>query len=349
MRVRLPRKILIVDDERSVTGSLDLILSDAGFEVLTAHSFAESIRVLSEVQVDLVITDLRLSDASGIDLITHIKSETPDTEVILMTAYGSLDITIEAIKRGAYYYLEKPYTPDRLFTLIDRALQLATLRRENKTLKRTLAGDSETFGMIGRDSKMRQIIETIRTAAPSDASVLIEGESGTGKELIAAAFHAQSQRASGPFIRINCAAIPHELIESELFGYKKGSQVQSRGRLDVRYRRQAGDRQVAECPRSLCVAQGGPLAYGDRRQRSPGYMDAHLRPGENGPDGGFDRRCQWKEKPKSRKQGRRPSHEVYISHRNHSAAGSRFHPGRGPGSAARPKAETTCAAGIAAA
>ena len=217
------KKILVVDDEPSITGSLELILSGAGYEVLTAHSVADAIGVLKETRVDLVITDLRLSDATGIDLTMHIKRNTPDVEVILMTAYGSIDVTIEAIKAGAYYYLEKPYTPDRLFALVDRALQLAALRHENESLKRTLAGDSETFGMIGRDPKMCQIFETIRTAAPSDASVLIEGESGTGKELISSAFHTQSQRADGPFIRINCAAIPHELIESELFGYKKGA------------------------------------------------------------------------------------------------------------------------------
>lgn len=223
MIARTPKKILVVDDEPSVTGSLSLILTEAGFEVLTAQSFAESLVILKQVPVDLVITDLRLADASGIDLITHVKRTTPDVEVILMTGYGSLDITIEAIKAGAYYYLEKPYTPDRLFTLVDRALQLQALKHENESLKRTLAGDGETFGMIGRDTRMCQIFETIRTAAPSDASVLIEGESGTGKELIAAAFHTQSQRAAGPFIRINCAAIPHELIESELFGYKRGA------------------------------------------------------------------------------------------------------------------------------
>ena len=223
MKVNVSKKILIVDDEKHVTEPLDLILTDAGFTVLTAHSVADSIRILKETPVDLVITDLRISDASGIDLITHIKRETPEIEVILMTGFGSLDITIEAIKAGAYYYLEKPYTRERLFMLVDRALQFSELRIENETLKRTLGGDSETFGMIGRDAKIRQIIETIRTAAPSDASVLIEGESGTGKELIATAFHNQSQRASGPFIRINCAAIPHELIESELFGYKKGA------------------------------------------------------------------------------------------------------------------------------
>ena len=223
MIARPPKKILVVDDEPSVTGALELILSEGGYDVLIAHTFADSTKHLSESQVDLVITDLRLSDATGIDLIKHVKQNTPEVEVILMTGYGSLDITIEAIKAGAYYYLEKPYTPDRLFALVDRALQLASLRQENETLKRTLAGDSETFGMIGRDAKMTQIFETIRTAAPSDASVLIEGESGTGKELIASAFHTQSQRATGPFIRINCAAIPHELIESELFGYKKGA------------------------------------------------------------------------------------------------------------------------------
>jgi len=223
VKTRRPKRILLVDDEKSSKRSLDLILSDAGFEVLTAESLAESIKILRNVSVDLVITDLRLSDANWIDLITHIKSDAPETEVILMTAYGSIDITIEAIKRGAYYYLEKPCTPECLFALVERALQFAALRRENENLKLTLGGEAETFGMIGRDPKMRQIIETIRTAAPSGASVLIEGESGTGKELIATAFHTQSQRASGPFIRINCAAMPHELIESELFGYKKGA------------------------------------------------------------------------------------------------------------------------------
>lgn len=188
MSSRRTRKILVVDDEPSVTGSLEVILSGAGFEVLTANSFAAATAILNRTTFDLVITDLRISDASGIDLIKHIKRNTPETEVILMTAYGSLDVTIEAIKAGAYYYLEKPYTADRLFTLLERAFQLLDLRHENESLKKKIAGDGETFGMIGRDPRMHQIFETIRTAAPSDASVLIEGESGTGKELIATAF-----------------------------------------------------------------------------------------------------------------------------------------------------------------
>jgi two-component system response regulator AtoC len=219
----LLKSILVVDDEPSITSALELILSESGFQVLTAHNFAEATKTLSDVDIDLVITDFCLPDATGIDLIIHIKKGTPDREVILMTGHGSLDITIEAIKCGAYYYLEKPFTPDRLLALVERALQFASLKRENQTLKRTLATDSDTYGMIGRDPKMREIMETIRMTARSDASVLIEGESGTGKELIAAAFHNQSQRAAGPFIRINSAAIPHELIESELFGYKRGA------------------------------------------------------------------------------------------------------------------------------
>src|SRR5689334_2091471 len=217
------KSILIVDDDTSVTESLGLVLQEGGFRVFEAYNFAESIAILNSTQFDLVITDFCLPDATGIEVITHVKNETPETEVILMTGHGSLDITIEAIKRGAYYYLEKPFDLARLRTLVDRALEVAALRQENELLRRTLGDDSETFGMIGHDPKLHQIIQTIRTAAPSDASVLIEGESGTGKELIAAAFHAQSQRASGPFIRINCAAIPHELIESELFGYQKGA------------------------------------------------------------------------------------------------------------------------------
>src|SRR5215204_4542918 len=143
----LPKSILVVDDERSITSALELILSESGFQVLAAHNFAEATKTLSNADVDLVITDFCLPDATGIDLITHIKKSTPDLEVILMTGHGSLDITIEAIKCGAYYYLEKPCTADRLLALVERALQFTSLKRENQTLKRTLAADSDTFGM----------------------------------------------------------------------------------------------------------------------------------------------------------------------------------------------------------
>ncbi|HEU4833082.1 MAG TPA: sigma-54 dependent transcriptional regulator [Pyrinomonadaceae bacterium] len=229
--------ILIVDDDKSVTGALATILNDAGYETLTTNSLVDAKSILSSRSFALVLTDLRLADGRGIDLITHIKEQTPDTEVILMTAFGSIEVTIEAIKCGAYYYLEKPFPPDRLLALVERALQFGALKAENQTLKRSLVGDSEMFGLVGRDPRIRKIQETIRTAAPSDASVLIEGESGTGKELIARAVHSESHRAGGPFVSINCAAIPHQLIESELFGYTKGAftgaQRDKRGLIEV--------------------------------------------------------------------------------------------------------------------
>jgi DNA-binding NtrC family response regulator len=218
------QRVLVVDDEGSITSALALVLGDAGYDVSTAGSVAEAGALLDKgAPFDLVFTDLRLPDATGIDLLGRIKSAAPDTQVILMTAHGSLEVTIEAIKRGAYYYVEKPFTPDQVLMLAGRALQFVEISRENKALKRALSAEVEAFGITGRSPRMLQIIETIRTAAPSDASVLIEGESGTGKELIAAALHAQSNRAAGPYIRINCAALPSELIESELFGYRKGA------------------------------------------------------------------------------------------------------------------------------
>jgi DNA-binding NtrC family response regulator len=217
-----PSRILVVDDELSVTDALKFIFGDLGHQVDSAKTVGEATALLKGTPYDLVFTDLRLPDASGIDLLASIKSDTPETQVILMTAHGSLDITIEAIKRGAFYYIEKPFTPQQVTMLLDRALQFEAIKRENRNLKSALS-DVDDFGIIGRHPKMRQIHAVIRTAAPSDASVLIEGESGTGKELIAAAFHFQSSRAELPFVRINCSAIPHDLIESELFGYRKGA------------------------------------------------------------------------------------------------------------------------------
>ncbi|HEX8128566.1 MAG TPA: sigma-54 dependent transcriptional regulator [Pyrinomonadaceae bacterium] len=216
-------RILVVDDESSITGALQFILEEQGYEVQTAASMSEAARALSGRTFDLVFTDLRLPDTNGLEVLNYIKAENPDTEVILMTAHGSLDIAISAIKQGAYYYVEKPFTPDQIIMLTERALQLAGIKQENRVLRSTLVGEKETYGMIGRSPQMRQIYETIRATAPSEASVLIEGESGTGKELIATAIHLQSKRASRPFIRINCAAFPPDLIESELFGYKRGA------------------------------------------------------------------------------------------------------------------------------
>jgi len=215
--------VLVVDDEASITGAIEIILTDEGHEVKTAGSAAEAEQTLSVRPFDLVFTDLRLPDSSGLELLARIKEDNPETEVILMTAHGSLDVTIEAIKKGAYYYIEKPFTPDQVVMLAQRALQFASIKQENKNLRRTVSDESGAFGITGRTPQMLRIYETIRATARSEASVLIEGESGTGKEMIASAFHLQSDRRNRPFIKINCAAIPRDLIESELYGYRKGA------------------------------------------------------------------------------------------------------------------------------
>jgi DNA-binding NtrC family response regulator len=215
--------ILVVDDENTTTDALQLLLSDHGYDVIVASTAKGAETALARRRFDLVFLDLRLPDADGIDLLEHIKQTTPEVEVVLMTAHGSLEITIDAIKRGAFYYIEKPFTFEQVLLLAERALQFKQIKAESRRQKYTTAQDRDDFGIVGNNVKLRQVRTIIRTAAPSDASVLIEGESGTGKEMIATALHNQSERSGRPFMRINCAAIPSTLIESELFGYRKGA------------------------------------------------------------------------------------------------------------------------------
>ena len=214
-------RILVVDDEDSVNDALDLIFREQGYEVLTVGTATAAVDRLQRGPFDVVFVDLKLPDATGIELLARIKENAPGTQVILMTAHGSIEVTIDAIKKGAFYYIEKPFTPDQAITLAARALELTRVKEENRELRSAM--NNESFGMVGRSPQMMRIYETILATAASEASVLIEGESGTGKELIANAFHSHSNRADGPFMRINCAAIPRDLIESELFGYKKGA------------------------------------------------------------------------------------------------------------------------------
>jgi len=219
----MPARILVVDDENTITCALELLLGEHDYDVNTASTAKEAEALLARRWFDLVFLDLRLPDADGIRLLEHIKQTAPETEVILMTAHGSLEVTIDAIKRGAFYYLEKPFAFEQVLLLAERALQFKTINAEYRLQKSTRVEERDDFGIIGNNSRMRHLRAVIRTAAPSDASVLIEGESGTGKEMIATALHVQSSRAGRPFIRINCAAIPSTLIESELFGYRKGA------------------------------------------------------------------------------------------------------------------------------
>jgi DNA-binding NtrC family response regulator len=219
----MPASILVLDDESSITCALESLLRDEGYDISTAATVVDAQTLLTRRWFDLVFLDLRLPDGDGIDLLEHIKDRSPETEVILMTAHGSLELTIEAIKRGAFYYLEKPFNFDQVLILAQRALQFKAVKTENCVRKSAPLQNQTDFGIVGNNPRLRHVRNIIRTAAPSDASVLIEGESGTGKEMIATALHEQSLRAQRPFIRINCAAIPGTLIESELFGYRRGA------------------------------------------------------------------------------------------------------------------------------
>src|SRR5215510_13163141 len=214
-------RILVVDDESSITDAMRGILDERGYSVKVAATLGRSSDLVCEQPFDLIFTDLVLPDGSGISLIEQIKTEAPQTQIILMTGHGSIDLAIDVIKRGAYYYIEKPFAPEHVIALTERALKSAATRQPSQGPH--IAGDQRTFGMVGASPKMLAIYRTIATTANSDASVLLEGESGTGKELIANAFHVSSSRAARAFVHINCAAIPNELIESELFGYRRGA------------------------------------------------------------------------------------------------------------------------------
>src|SRR5262249_43329680 len=214
-------RILVVDDETSITDAMRGILDERGYNVKVAATLGKSSDLIGEQPFDLIFTDLILPDGSGMSLIERIRGEAPETQIILMTGHGSIDLAIDVIKRGAYYYIEKPFLPERVITLTEQALDFVSGRQTSLRSRRP--AEQRTYEMIGASPKIIAIYDTIGATADSDASVLLEGESGTGKELIANAFHASSNRAGQPFVHINCAAIPSELIESELFGYKRGA------------------------------------------------------------------------------------------------------------------------------
>lgn len=216
-------KLLIVEDDPIISDALKMVLVDAGYDARVVATGHNAHREIEKESFQLILVDFRLPDIDGITLMEEIKRLLPAVEVILMTAHGSIELAIEATKKGAYYFLSKPFAMDEALILVQKALQWRSVVSENESLRKTLLTQAETYGIVGRDLQMRRIYEIIAATAKSDAAVLIEGESGTGKELVANAFHTQSDRAGKPLIRINCAAIPHDLIESEIFGYKRGA------------------------------------------------------------------------------------------------------------------------------
>jgi len=212
--------ILIIDDEEGIRDSLSGILIDEGYEVEAVDSGEGGLEALSKRTPDLVFLDVWLPGMDGLETLEHIKDKVPDLPVIMISGHGNIETAVSATRMGAYDFLEKPLSLDRVLLVAGRALERKTLERENRELKETL---QKKWTLVGESSVMREIRSQIEMAARSNSRVLITGESGTGKEIVAHLLHALSARADRPFVELNCAAIPHELIESELFGHEKGS------------------------------------------------------------------------------------------------------------------------------
>lgn len=218
-------KILVVDDEESMREFLEIMLSKEGYSVRSADCYDRAIEILTGENFDVVVSDIKMPDVSGIELLKEIHSIDPGTAVIMITAYASLESAVAALREGASDYITKPFEVNQVKFSIKRALENKRLKDENRVLKdqiRTGAGpDIEEF--IGESKEIKDIKDFVRKVAPTDSSVLITGESGTGKDLIAKAIHRLSHRSDGPFVAVNCGALPEQLLESELFGHVKGS------------------------------------------------------------------------------------------------------------------------------
>ena len=216
-------KILVVDDEKNILRLVSTTLKSEKYDVVTAQLAEEAIEKFGQGGFDLVITDLKLPGQSGLDLLSYVKGREPDLPVIMITAFGSIENAVEAMKRGAFNYLTKPVNPDELLTVVREAAEKHALKRENRELKSELRQKHAFGSIIGKSATMEEVFGTIRMVSKTQSSILIAGESGTGKELAARAIHYESDRAEHPFVTIDCATIPSEIMESELFGHEKGA------------------------------------------------------------------------------------------------------------------------------
>ena len=215
--------VLIVDDEKNYPPILSAVLEEEGFETLTANSGQDALNILESSDVDIVLTDMKMPAMDGIALLERIKERDPDLPVIMMTAYGTVEKAVEAMQKGAYSYLLKPFDNDRLILYVNKANLMFQVVKENRRLKDAVKLQYSFGNIIGKSKGMQEVFETIRKVAPSNATVLVEGASGTGKELVAKSIHFNSLRRDKPFIAVSCSALAETLLESELFGHEKGA------------------------------------------------------------------------------------------------------------------------------
>ncbi|MFW5739862.1 MAG: sigma-54-dependent transcriptional regulator [Myxococcota bacterium] len=216
-----PHRILLIEDDASGREMGAFNLRKTGHEVDVAETGEQGLASFSPEHHDLVITDIRMPGLSGIDVLKHIKERATDIPVVVITAFGSVDVAVEAMRAGAYDFIEKPFKRDQLLLTVERALENRALRSEVRSLRRQTRGIERPIVAVSQS--MQRVLEIADRVAPTDATVLITGETGTGKELIARRIHARSARGDGPFVAVNCAAVPSELIESELFGHERGA------------------------------------------------------------------------------------------------------------------------------
>ena len=251
------RRILVVDDEENIRLVLRTLLKKHGYEVEVADSGEAALAALDSFDPDVILTDVRMPRMDGLDLLGTLKAKQHPATVIVMSAYGNVDLAIEAMKAGAYDYVGKPFKPDEIVLALRKAEERETLRRENRALKEQIQKDNQFESILAKSREMLDIFRTVAKIAEFKTTVLITGESGTGKELVARAIHARSSRKDAPFIAINCGAIPENLLESELFGHKKGAFTDAtsdrRGRFEEAHAGTLFLDEIGELPLSLQV------------------------------------------------------------------------------------------------
>ena len=219
-----PYRVLIVDDESSLRTTLFRLLDKKGYHVVTASSRREAEALAqAEAGFDVALIDLRLPDGDGLELMTQLRQSNKNLQTIILTGFGTIESAVDAVQRGAFHFVTKPFSVDELLILIEKALTQKKLEQENVTLRSALHQKYQFDNIVGQSAEIRQVLEMIERVAATDSTVLITGESGTGKELVAKAIHYNSHRSAKAFVPINCGAIPHELLESELFGHVKGA------------------------------------------------------------------------------------------------------------------------------